>query len=108
MLDPSSIDPALKGAAAGASIATLYSFKRDGILKSLIRWLSGVWFGSVATYRAIMWLDWEPSDANLLFVASGIGLGAFVAIQIILADKTKAALQSGAKAIVSKYSGAKE
>ena len=92
----------LTGAAAGAGIATAYGFKRDGIITSLIRWLSGCWFGAFGTEKALMWLDWEATGSNTLFVASGIGLSAFIVIQIVLAERTREAFQKALGAVVAK------
>ncbi len=77
------------GAAVGSGIATWHHFRRDGIMKSAVRFFSGFWFGIVALDKVLMWLDWESTSSNKLFAGSLIGLGAFIVVQIVLSEKTK-------------------
>lgn len=85
----SDIATQLTGAIAGSSIATAHHFRNSGKTLSLIRWLSGIWFGAVTPAPLLDWLEWEKSTSNLLFMGSAIGLVAYMAIQLILSGRTK-------------------
>jgi hypothetical protein len=102
------LGPAVTGAASGAAIATAHSFKRDIILTSLLRFISGVFFGTFGTPKAIAYIGWEPTTSNTVFVASVIGLGAFIFVQAILAEGTRKMAQKGAQAVIGKVAGAKQ
>ena len=99
--------PESVGAAAGAGVAVLHTFKRDGKIISLTRFISGFIFGAEGTPQALTWLGWEHSAANTLFVASGIGLAAFIVVQAVLAEGTRKMAQKGAQAVIGKVTGVK-
>lgn len=104
----SDLGPETAGAAIGAGIATVYGWKHGGVLTSLLRFVAGSWFGAVGTEPALRYLDWEPTISNTLFVASVIGLGAFILVQAVLAEGTRKMAQKGAQAVIGKVTGVKE
>ena len=82
-------DAESKGAALGALVAVVNTFRRDGALTSFIRFFTGYAFGFLGADPLIEWLGWESTQPMKLFAGSIIGLVAFVLVQIVLAERTK-------------------
>lgn len=82
-------DAESKGAALGALVAVVNTFKRDGVSLSFVRFFTGYTFGFLGADPLMEWLGWEMTEPMRLFAGSIIGLTAFVLVQIVLAERTK-------------------
>ncbi len=98
----SDVDPEAIGAAVGAGIATAYGWKHSVKLTSILRFISGSWSGTFGTALALHWVGWEPTTPNRMFMASIVGLGAFIVVQAILSSHTRVAAQKALQAVITR------